>query len=325
MEQRESLENLVSPPEIESTIIKAFSLPKDYSIYINQIHEKVNNFINLNIWRGIEKIKLKQWLKNFISDEEKYFAACLLDNLIYRNDSQTESMLFNLISIDIPNLLLKYKPDGVDPYVTLGGFNSATEPKVRLVCVKSEFDSPTKSSHFIARMLKRKMMIHERWIITPDKIQHCIDSGTKCFLFIDDFLGTGSQFNDMAIEINLKSKLNLPDVFFAYTPLTAHSTGIDFLNAEYTKLKVTCVEKLNESNSIFNTAFNDGVNTPEGSKQFYLDFMKRKSGISAITEDILLGYGKLELTYVFEQAVPDNNIPLIYWNANSSIDSLFYR
>jgi hypothetical protein len=309
----------------ESKATVSFGLPKDFSIYIEQINEKVNNFINLNIWRGIEKTKLKQWQKNFLSEEEKYFAACILDNLIYRNDDQTESMLLNLLTVDIPNLLLKHKPLNVDPYITIDGFKNATEPNVRLVCVKSEFDSPSKSSHFIARMLKRKMMIHEGWLITPDKIQPCINSGTKCFIFIDDFLGTGNQFNEMGIEILLRDKLDIKDVFFAYAPLTAHTIGIDFLQKEYPKLKLTCVEQLDESNSVFNACFNDGINTPITSKQFYLDFMKRKTGLTTSLDSAFLGYGTLELAYVFQQAVPDNNIPLLYWNSNSSINALFYR
>lgn len=328
MEQSDTQAILTVQPAIgdsDAKEVSPFILPKDYMVYVNQIHEKINDFINLNIWRGIEKMKLKQWLKNFTTDEEKYFAACILDNLIYRSDSQTESMLFNLISIDIPNLILNHKPAGVNPLVTLGGFKNSVDPSIRLVCVKGEFDAPSKSSHFVARMLKRKMMINENWIITPDKIDSCLKSGTKCFVFIDDFLGTGDQFHEMAEDIKLKEKLELVDTFFAYAPLTAHSDGVTFLNQSYPKLKITFVEKLDETNSVFNSAFNDGVNSPEGSRKFYIDFMKRKSGLGDLIKDSALGHGRLELTYVFEQSVPDNNISLIYWNLNSSINALFYR
>lgn len=299
-----------------------FSLPKDYNIYVSLIQDKISSFMNLNIWQGIDKTVLRKWLKNFDTEEEKYFAHCILDHLIYRNDAQTESMLYNLISIDIPNMLLKYKPTDVYPYITMGGFKNSTDPKVRLVCVKSEFDAPTKSSHFVARMLKRKMMINERWIITPDQIQLCINSGTRCFIFIDDFLGTGNQFNEMGIEIGLQNLLNNQDLFFAYAPLTAHKFGIEVLAKEYPNLKITCVELLDESNGIFNRAFNDGVNTVESSRKFYLDLMKRKTGSS---DGDLLGYGRLELAYAFEQSVPDNNLLLLYWNLNSNINPLFYR
>jgi len=317
----ENESTLIEPIETKAT---SFVLPKDYIVYVSQIHEKVNNLINHRIWSGIDKLKLKQWLKNFDSEEEKYFAACVLDNLIYRNDAQTESMLYNLISIDIPNLLLKHKPVGINPYATLFGFRSSIDPQIRLVCVRGEFDGPSKSSHFVARMLKRKMLINEGWMITPDQIEPCMNSGIKCFLFIDDFLGTGNQFDNMATEIMLKNKLSDPDCFFAYAPLTAHSTGIKFLNKEYPGLKIACVEKLDEANSVFNSAFNDGLNTPESSRQFYLEFMRRKAALTLSDED-LLGYGSLELSYVFEQSVPDNNLPLMYWNRNSSINSLFYR
>lgn len=314
-------------PEEELTVdssstVHNFALPKDYNVYVSLIQDKVNSFLNLNIWEGIDKTVLRKWLKNFSTDEERYFAHCILDHLIYRNDAQTESMLFNLISIDIPNLLLKHKPLDVYPFVTLGGFKNSSEPKVRLVCVKSEFDAPTKSSHFVARMLKRKMMINEKWIITPDQIQLCINSGTKCFIFIDDFLGTGNQFNEMGIEIGLQKMIKNSDLFFAYAPLTAHQFGIQFLNTEYPELKITCVEHLDECNSIFKTAFNDGVNTEESSRAFYMDLMKRKTGSS---DGDLLGYGKLELAYAFEQSVPDNNLLLLYWNLNSNINPLFYR
>lgn len=311
--------------EISTSITTPFIVPKDYNVYISQINEKVNNLVKHNIWRGIEKIKLKQWMKNFDSPEELYFAACVLDNLIYRNNAQTESMLYNLISIDIPNLLHKHKPKNVNPYITLFGFKNSIETNVRLVCVKGEFDGPSKSSHFVARMLKRKMLYAENWMITPDLIKPCMDSGIKCFIFIDDFLGTGSQFEVIADEIELNKKLQIPDAFFAYAPLVAHKTGIDFLVTKYPGLKITCVEKLDESNSLFNSAFNDGVNNPINSREFYTEYIKRKSAISALSSEDLFGFGELALTYVFEEACADNNLPLIYWNRNSSINSLFYR
>ncbi len=52
--------------------------------------------IYTKIWDGLDPTRLRSWLTNFESTEEKYFAAKLLDTLIYRSANQTRAIMYYL-------------------------------------------------------------------------------------------------------------------------------------------------------------------------------------------------------------------------------------
>src|SRR5436190_14170332 len=112
---------------------KVFTVPLHGQIYYDTIKERCNNLIDLNIWDGIEKIQLRKWLNNFSTEEEKYFAACVLDCLIFRSEQQTESLFFQLFYKEIPNLIRR-KNLSVDANL-IARLKETPDPKVRLVSV----------------------------------------------------------------------------------------------------------------------------------------------------------------------------------------------
>jgi hypothetical protein len=307
-------------------LVPDFQLPKDGLTYSREIFQRCTALIACDIWKDLDPSRFRQWLNNFTTQEEKYFAACVLDGLIYRSKDQTASLikqLFGRVLVDLTRL---------DP-CPLGCVNDweqrlrrppqEGDPGVRLVTAVRRTDPPTKSAHYVARLMKREHSVQERWIIKAWEIPAAVAKGVRVYVFVDDFLATGDQFSKFFSEEALNL---LSGVYLVYAPLAAHTSGIELLNREFPALRVAAVETLDRSCGLFSPEskyFDDGVNSPEGAKLFYERLLKRK-GIQ-VDPARRGGHGDLELAYVFEHAAPDNCLPILWWPHTSAWTPLFSR
>ncbi len=291
-----------------------FILPKDGMVYYDTIVERCSNLITCGIWDGINKTSLGKWLNNFKNDLERYFAACILDNVIYRSERQTIALLKHLFERCLPDLnRIKNMPCGLidDWQSTLS--DSIKDPQIRLVPVIKSSDPPTKSAYLIGRLMKRHLMISENWIIKPEEIELNLKKGVNVILFFDDFMGTGYQFDEFIHNYSLITYF--PVIYSVYMTLTAHIKGIDYISNVYKDLKIVTVEILDYSHSVFHyecRCFQDGVNNCRTAKNFYYELIK-KNNIN-IKGPNRRGFGHLELTYTFQHASPDNCLPILWWN-----------
>jgi hypothetical protein len=279
-------------------------LPKHWSTYYNSIRDRCQSLIDLKIWSGIDINSLNAWKKNFKSDEEKYFSACILDSLIYRSNDQTYSLIHQLLYKNLNNLL---RSEGIQS-LTKFPLNIQTvnpDPLVRFVPVMTSEDPVTKSSYEILRFMKRFFSIKECWIINPSEIERCLSQGVKTVVFIDDFLGTGKQFDEICIYANIYDLIKKSNI--VYAPLVAHEDGISYLKTIHPNLKITCVEMLTSKNhSFFKNYF---PSCEEEAKMFYVDLMKNRNLEFDPVEPF--GYGNMELTYSFEHSSPDNSLQIL--------------
>ena len=303
-----------------------FQLPPDWLTYIDDILTRCHDLIERQIWEGLHISRVKSWMANFDTDEQRYFAACILDSLIYRSESQTRALITQLFQRVLPDLTRNcIPPIGITAdWLQILNKSTAYDPAVRLVVAVKQSDPPTKSAHFIARLMKRYMNIGEDWIINPSEVDPCITKGIKTFIFIDDFLGTGSQFESFFIEEQLECLL--PKTYMVYAPLVAHCSGVQHLYNIFPNLHVRAVENLDESHSVFNSVapcFSDGINTPDSAKEFYFRLLKTK-GID-INGPERRGFGHLELAYAFSHAAPDNCLPILWWDETPTWKPLFKR
>ncbi len=304
-----------------------FQVPSDGSTYVESIVTRCTDLVTHQIWEGIHVSRLRRWMANFTSDEERYFAACLLDSLVYRSTAQTVALINQLFQRVLPDLTrLDPSPLGyVDDWLSLlRRPRSQGDPAIRLVAVVQQSDPPTKSAYIVARLMKRHLKVRESWIIKPWELSTHIEAGAKVFIFIDDFLGTGGQFEKVVAAEQLKPILK--HGYFAYAPLAAHVRGVGHLEGRFRSLRVRAVESLNSSHSLFHRdskCFDDGQNTPESAKAFYYRLLRRK-GIR-VTAARRGGFGHLQLAYVFEHAAPNNCLPLLWWSSAPDFRPLFDR
>lgn len=296
-----------------------FKLPNDWIVYTESIKERCENLISHGLWQGIELTRLKRWMSNFKSDEEKYFCSCILDGLIYRSEDQTISLLNHLLQrtiVDITSesIVPTFRPIASWYRESMNGF-SGVDPGFRFVPVVKSKDAPTKSGYHVARLMRRKLSMESIMIINSSEIRNSRNLGAEVYIFIDDFLGTGEQFCEFVEQENLEDLLE--NICLIYIPLVAHESGISKIQERFNKkIIVTGVEILGKQHMVFQPesgCFKDGTNTAQDAKEFYHDLLEKRSLITDASH--LDGYGNLELLFAFNHAVPDNSLSILYQKA----------
>jgi hypothetical protein len=302
-----------------------FSIPKDGQLFTRDVYDRCSGLIASGIWGGVTSTEFRRWINNFRTEEERYFSARILDALIYRSKDQTVALMNQLFERTIPDGLrddtrVEYRPDGW--LIDLRG--RRMDPGIRLVPVAGpEEGPPTKSGGTVARMYTHDVGVNARWVIWPSEISTAIQKGVRTFAFIDDFLGTGTQFGKFAERHELHQWAE--ECTLVFSPLAAHETGIARLNRELSWLHICAVEKLDKGYGLFSgasKAFEDGVNNCIRARQFYFDLL-RSRGLNYRFK-FAAGYGRLALTYVFEHATPNNCLPLL-WHRYPGWEPMFRR
>jgi hypothetical protein len=303
-----------------------FSVPQHGLSYPTVILSRGLDLIERGVWAGMKAVRLRRWMKNFVTDEDRYFAACVLDGLIYRSDEQTTALVRHLFERSLSDLVRASScPLGrLDDW--LERLRSDVDPKIRLVPAVKRADATHKSAHLVSRLMKRQLSVRPNWVAKPWEIAAHITRGAQVLVFIDDFLGTGKQFEELIVSENLGWIFG--SAYVIYAPFAAHRAGIEYLNSpsRYPALKIVAAEVLDKRHQLFESdgcVFDDGINTPELAQMHYFDMLGRV-GIS-LTGDDRLGFGGLGLSYCFEHAVPDNNLPLLWHPGRSDWVPLFDR
>ncbi len=308
----------------------SLKLPKNHLYYYNQTIEKSKKYIKLGYWSDIDISTLELWLKNFNTEEEKYFSALILDKIIYRNDMTIKSMFSKIFHINLPNILEDkniyiYDYNLEDWEKLLRNPNNKSILPFRFTTITSEKELGDSGADYMRR-LRRYYLVNKELIIRVDAQK---DENVNTLIVIDDLIGSGEQTKTF-IEENLKSINEYKYVIFM--PLMAHINGINNVNEKKRKLEyseqlhediiyIKPVEIIYEDSSFFNeknlALLIDGQNTLQELKFFYDSFIQNKLDTKEI-----YGHGELSLLLMFSSGVPDNTLPLIHesseynnWNA----------
>src|ERR1051326_4729955 len=146
----------------------AFTVPRDGEVFIEQVLDRCKNLISSGIWEGLQQVRLDMWMKNFISDTERYFGACVLDGLIYRSEKQTVALMQQLFQRTLVDLVRRHPPPGGTGssfFEMLRQPFSPPGPMLRVVPVIRWGDPPTKSGPALARMYRRHLGLNEQWMV----------------------------------------------------------------------------------------------------------------------------------------------------------------
>jgi hypothetical protein len=266
--------------------------------------------------------KLNQWWSNFTSDTEHYFAACLLDSITYRSDDQTIALMRQLVQRVLPDLgrssggIVDWQ-DRLHP--------TLYDPRVRLVPVIPPGSAQAKSAHVILRLFEKRLGVPPCILAKPDDIATLVASGMEAIVFVDDLLGTGSQFvNDFAVPYGLGNIA--AGTRLIYAPLVAHEDGVTHIRSTLPNVSVASAETLGASHAIFGSqgrTFNDGLNSPESAWHLYSSILSTRGIV--LDPASQRGFGELELAFFFEHAAPDNCLPIFWWNKSANWKPLFFR
>lgn len=285
-------------------------LPDWSSTFVQAIEADVGRLISQQLW-PIERARFDGWYGQFNSREERFFAAALLNRISLRTKKQFSAAMLTLYR-GLASQLLYPEEDDLHLVRQLRG---RSDPKLRLVPVLRKSDPPTKSGVLVLRRLQRLLQIRSSWLVWPWQARDLLEGGSiDRVVFVDDFLGSGSQFKNFFAEWGFSKLINARNMLYA--PVTAHSQGIQALSNAHKDLQVAASEILDGDCGFFSDSawlsMCRGDLSSADAKAWYLDFADARR---IIPKDVgPLGVGDLALTYGFEHATPNNSLPALWYS-----------
>ncbi len=154
-------------------------------------------------------------------------------------------------------------------------------------------------------------------MVWPWRAVELVDEGSvDTIVFVDDFLGGGTQFAKFFKRWDFVSKLATAKMLYA--PVTAHQTGISHLAGLWPQLGVICGEGLNDSHGFFSdevwSRVGHGTVTASDASNWYQGFANARGIVPGIGH---LGVGSLALTYGFEHSTPNNSLPALWYKSKT--------
>lgn len=268
--------------------------------------------IDAHIW-PISSASYENWTRQFTGPQERFFAASLLCCLNMRSRKQFEAGLVSLFRGSVSRELF---PNDHDLY--LSDLLQRNGSRVRLVPVICDDDPPTKSGPLVMRRLQRLLRCHASTMVWPWRAVELMDEGkVDTIVFVDDFLGGGTQFEKFFKRWKFDVKLSAAAM--VYAPVTAHQRGLDHLAGLWPQLHVVCGERLDTSHGFFSDDVwarvgHDTVSAPDAAT-WYEGFANSRGIVPSSTGH--LGVGSLALTYGFEHSTPNNSLPALWYKSNS--------
>ena len=273
--------------------------------YVESVFSRSEMFIDMGIWRGIDKVSLRAWRNNFTTVDERYFSALVLDNLTYRTEDHVKSMLIDLFTIGIPNA---FRLNSDELYETM---------RFSLTLLKNSKDIPirivntnhtsTQSSGYYAFMLNHVMGYHRDYFCNLDEIEEHYHKGIRHFILIDDIICSGEQIDTVLQQIDFQK---FKDARFYIAACAMHDEGMRLLREKYSHVKYAYAEHLTQ-----NVSFLDGVDysfpvtcTRDILDRFYKNMLKEK-GFGVRHPYGIIGMG---LNYAFDKSVPNDCIAVLH-------------
>jgi hypothetical protein len=280
------------------------------AFYVDVVH-RFRQLLHKGIITGIDPIRLNSWLANFVTDEDRYLAAHLLNGLTYRSDAMVKSSFHHLVHCELPQMLRARNAmtfddlESFDRALTEGDDSSP----IRFVAVDGSFEkTPGKSGAVVIRAFRRHLNVAKALLCRPERLID-LPANVKALIFIDDLVGTGQQFETFATHYQLAN--HAKQRALVYCPLLAFKTGLTRLAKALPWLEMHPVETLGESHQFFRTCASDAtiwgvdeVNKVQDVRDHMADLCKRNA-IPPRTRH------SLDLVVAFEHAIPNNSVSML--------------
>jgi hypothetical protein len=287
---------------------------EDQLDYIDQVFDRAKKLIQARIWDEIKVHRLESWRGCFENYGAELVGAYLLDNLCFRSRDQFFSLLDTLF-LDF-NSSNSTTGSGHLLDLVQNRSNQTTESIVRIVPVIGLSAPPTKSGPYILRLVQKRYGIKSEWLAWPQHIQSV--EALSELVFVDDFCGTGQQFIEFALSIDLtKIRAANPALRVSYLVATAHEEGIKAIKKELPFVHIKCAEKLGLTNSVLQDKCFERYQIAGFQSlvlEQYEDIVKR-AGLPK--GKFAEGFGKLGLAYGFAHATPNNTLPIFWYETDS--------
>ncbi len=295
-------------------------MERDERLFVDGIKTRVDKLIRGGIWQGVDLASFESWFDQFRLRDCEFLGACLADSLIFRSRAQVEALLKSIFS-SYELLGERYSSDN-------GLINSLAlrkDPGIRLCPVIRMDQSPTKSGMYVLRLLAKMMQIQDSWLKWPQSLE-AIPSTVHTVILVDDFCGTGSQFDDFVKLSGFDRFMNSrPDCRIVYTTVAAHLDGLESARKNNPSIEIIPGEILSADDHFFNGSalgrLADTNIVPTLRQQY--ETLASKIGLGGKS---IGPYGFLDqaLTYAFAHGTPNNTLP-VFWFQNEQWTPLVNR
>ena len=278
------------------------------------VNKKVIYMAN-HIWDGLGNTQIDAFLKNF-EKEDKMVGWTMLDMLIYYSSEQEQSIVSNLIRQLKRDIWIESGMAKQD--LPSEQINLEFEKILRKMCLVPVDDSnPAASAFGITPQIEVSKEMPGVTYINVDEIPLMVAMKYKYFVFYDDLIGTGNQFEKFWRHTEFGSKSNRfklselveknTDVRFYLLTLGGCEAGLQRLKKSVPKVKIIVSEYFPEHYDVLNEK-NEYWELNPDNKDVVCEFIKKK-------EKELNYYSKYSknLPVLFQRGRASNTTLSLYW------------
>jgi len=291
-------------------------LPDNWVLFKSLVLEKIKVYCNTGIW-PFDYDLFTSWLSNFDDKTDEYVALHLLDSLIVRSNEMAVSGYSQLLKSDLRQHLIKNNL--IDKNLSISSWTNALKrgslyTKLQFIPIKLSNDHG-ESGGTIYRLMSKLM--------NTDRMSGSINDDIfgKTIVLIDDFIGSGEQFEEYAREINLGTLLKRNHII--YSPLLAFDAGLERLSKSFPDLTLMPVETIDRSEGVFMPGQNkelfrnDTENSVDDMVLHYSEMHKKYSPSMPFWR----GKDDACLTLVFEWGCPNQTLSILWMEHTNKINN----
>jgi len=303
----------------------------------DQLLKKVESYMK-SIWiNRIDKNKLNNWLNNFedstidIDEKEKLNMLFLLSKFSFLGDNEIRSLLKCLFrdlfkrpiiqrirkelgdTLVLEDINKKFSVEfEVTKFVAIGGVSESGA--MLMYPFRQENDEISEKNIILQSEILKENIGGQKEIALPS---------VQRYIFIDDFIGTGSQGKDK-LKKDVESLKNLnKNLELCYYVLVATEDGLEELNKLNLFTSVEAVFVLDGTFKAFEEESRYYKTTHNGIDREYAKKVAEKYGQTLFyTQE--LGFGDCQLLLGFDHNTPDNTLP-IFWGEENGWKYIFKR
>lgn len=286
-------------------------LPKVTKEFVLQ---KCTYFANVQLWPLKEAVDPERWLQNFETQEMEY-AIHLLNQFNYF----AEHLVDSIFAAAFQSLSRSFAVQGDPPRVSQEKWCSFVN-SVIIVPVRGEKPSPTDSGYVFARKARQILGIREDQIVDPGVAAAMLRSDARRpVAFVDDFVGTGSQFCKTWERESFSAIARDSEAFFCYCPAFCTERGASVLRTYSPQVTLSPGHLISAR---YSTVAPDSLVWRPDQREEGMNFIRQASLRAGIPDtngshvNDWQGFERLGLAFAFHGSVPDATLPIFYWEQN---------
>jgi hypothetical protein len=265
------------------------------------------------LWRREPAVRPRAWLQNFDKPDQPT-AAVLLDHFTYFGGKAVDHMLLSLYRQMRDGLIARMGRERALASLETAVFTS----------VEGEDPNITDSGNLFCRKLRQTAAIPDERFVDPKRALEHAKAG-KLVVFLDDFLGSGSQIdatwkrgylNSLPYSFADLEAESAADV--VYATLVATRKGLERLRADVSALRIVAAHVIEPAETVIGiprSALRPDIDDIPAALNTLLAKYSPRLRVPPYLEaerTRMYGHGELGLLMAFEHSTPDCTIP-IFW------------